>query len=57
MLEPLPLVIMAPGFLTKVQFPVAGSPLRTTLPVETVHERLVMVPMTGADGMAFTVSV
>jgi len=40
---------MAPGLI--VQLP-AGNPLRTTLPVATVQVGWVIVPTTGAEGVA-----
>jgi hypothetical protein len=36
-LVPVPVVVVPPGFLVKVQFPEAGKPLKTTLPVATVQ--------------------
>ena len=36
-LVPVPLVVVPPGFLVKVQVPEAGKPLNTTLPVATVQ--------------------
>lgn len=55
-LEPDPVVVFPPGLRVTVQVP-AGSPLSTTLPVETVHVGWVMVPTTGAAGTVFTVRV
>ena len=40
---------MAPGFM--VQVPV-GNPLKTTLPVATLHIGCVIVPTVGAVGVA-----
>ena len=57
MLVPVPLVVMAPGLRINVHVPVGGNPLSTTLPVATVHVRLVIVPTAGAAGMASTVRV
>lgn len=57
MLVPDPLDIIAPGLRVKLQVPGEGNPLRTTLPVPTAHVRLVIVPIFGAAGMAFTVNV
>jgi hypothetical protein len=34
---PEPVVVIEPGFIINVQFPEDGNPLRTTLPVETLH--------------------
>jgi hypothetical protein len=42
--------VTAPGFM--VQVPVVGSPLKTTLPVELAHVGWVIVPTTGAVGVA-----
>jgi len=56
-LVPDPLVIIAPGLRVKIQVPVEGNPLRTTLPVPTVHVRFVIVPIVGATGPEFTVNV
>jgi hypothetical protein len=56
-LVPVPVVIIAPGFRINVHVPVGGNPLSTTLPVATVHVRLVIVPIAGAVGTAFTVKV
>ena len=44
-----PVPLMAPGFI--VQLP-AGSPLKTTLPVATVHVGCVIAPTVGAVGVA-----
>ena len=49
-LAPVPVVVIAPGVLVKVQFPVAGNPLSTTLPVATVQVGWVIVPTVGAVG-------
>ena len=44
-----PVPAIDPGLITHV--PVAGSPLKTTLPVGAVHEEgCVIVPAIGADG-------
>ena len=56
-LVPVPLVVMAPGLRINVHVPAGGNPLSTTLPVPTVHVRLVIVPTTGADGAELTVRV
>ena len=45
--------VIPPGLT--VQFP-AGSPPRTTLPVETVQVGWVIVPIVGADGRGLTVT-
>jgi hypothetical protein len=49
-----PVVISLSGSLVRVQVPVDGKPLRTTLPVPTEHVRFVIVPTVGAEGMKFT---
>ena len=54
---PVPFVIIAPGLRINVHVPVAGNPLSSTLPVETVQVRLVIVPIAGTEGNAFTVKV
>ena len=36
-LVPVPVVVTSPGVLVNVQVPVAGKPLKTTLPVDTLH--------------------
>ena len=36
-IDPVPVVVVPPGFLVKVQVPEAGKPLNTTLPVATVQ--------------------
>lgn len=46
-----PVVVVPPGERVSVQVPVAGSPVSTTLPVETLHEGCVMVSTTGAVGV------
>lgn len=47
---PLPGVVTPPGVRVKSQLPVAGNPLRATLPVEIVHFGSVMAPITGTPG-------
>jgi hypothetical protein len=56
-LVPVPFDIIAPGLRINVHVPAGGNPLSTTLPVPTVHVKLVIVPTTGAVGKAFTVKV
>jgi hypothetical protein len=56
-LVPVPFVTIVPGLRINVQVPIAGNPLRITLPVATVHVRLVIVPTTGAAGNALTVKL
>jgi len=51
-LVPFPVVVTVPGYLIRVHVPVAGKPLRTTLPVDKVHVEGVMVPTTGGVGVA-----
>ena len=48
---PVPLVV-PPGFVVNVHVPVAGRPVKTTLPVATVHAGCVTVPIVGAAGVA-----
>ena len=54
-LIPVP-VTVPPGVLVNVQVPDAGKPLNSTLPVETVHDGCVEVPMTGAVGTEYNVT-
>jgi hypothetical protein len=56
-LVPVPVYVVPPGVLLMVHVPDDGKPLRTTLPVETVQVGGVMVPITGAEGGARTVTV
>ena len=49
---PVPVVVAPPGDLVTVQVPVAGKPLSTTLPVDTVQVGWVIVPAAGAVGVA-----
>lgn len=49
---PEPVTETLPGVRVMVQVPVAGSPLRDTLPVEVPHVGWVIVPMTGAEGVS-----
>lgn len=48
---PVPVLVTPPGFLVTVQVPVAGKPVRITLPVETAHVGWVIVPITGGVGV------
>ena len=48
---PLPLVVPPPGFMVRVQLPVAGSPVSTTLPVATLQVGWVVIPICGAVGV------
>jgi len=47
---PVPVIVTAPGFLFNVHVPVAGSPLRATLPVDKAQVGCVIAPITGAVG-------
>ena len=47
---PEPEISTPPGLLVNIQVPVAGSPLKTTLPVDIAQVGWVIVPTTGADG-------
>ena len=51
-LVPDPVVVAPPGFLVIVHVPDDGNPLSTTLPVEVAQEGCVIVPTTGAVGVA-----
>ena len=48
---PVPVEVTAPGVLVSVHVPVAGNPLRTTLPVATAHDGCEIVPIAGAVGV------
>ncbi len=50
-LVPVPVLVVPPGILVKVQVPEAGSPLRITVPVDIPQVGCVMVPTTGALGV------
>ncbi len=50
-LVPVPVVVVPPGVLVRVQVPDAGSPLRGTLPVVSPQAGWVMVPTVGAVGV------
>jgi hypothetical protein len=50
-LVPLPVVGIAPGYRVRVHVPVAGKPLRITLPVDKLHVGGVIVPTTGGAGV------
>lgn len=41
-----------PGVLVRVHVPEAGSPFRVIAPVDTVHDGWVILPVTGATGVA-----
>ena len=51
-LVPVPVVVVPPGVLVKVQLPVAGKLFNITLPVETEQVGWVIVPTVGAVGDA-----
>ena len=55
-LVPEPLEFTAPGNLVRVHVPVAGNPLKFTLPVGTEHVGSVIVPIIGAAGVVLTVT-
>ena len=52
----MPVVVVPPGDLVRVQVPVTGNPFRTILPVAKVQVGCVMVPTVGAVGKGFTVT-
>lgn len=47
--------VILPGFIVHV--PLAGKPLKVTLPVAMAQVGWVMVPTTGAVGNGFTVAI
>jgi len=49
---PVPVVVTAPGIRVTVHVPEAGSPVIETLPVAIMHVGWVIVPVTGAEGVA-----
>ena len=51
LLVPVPVVVAAPGKRVITHVPVAGNPLKTTLPVGTANVGWVIVPITGAEGV------
>jgi hypothetical protein len=51
-LVPIPVEVIFPGLLVKVQVPVDGNPLSTTLPVALLQVGWVMVPITGSVGVS-----
>ncbi len=51
-LVPEPVVVVPPGDRVKVHVPVAGSPLKITLPVAKAQLGWVIVPTVGAVGVA-----
>lgn len=54
MLVFVPFVIILSGKRVRVQVPAEGKPFNTMLPVGVVQVRLVIVPIDGGEGMAFT---
>ena len=57
---PVPVVVTPPGILVTVHVPDDGKPLNVTLPVANTHVGCVIVPTTGALGVAgcaFTVTL
>ena len=52
----MPVCMAPPGLRVRVHVPVAGKPLRATLPVETEQVAWVIVPTTGAEGSGLTVT-
>lgn len=51
-LEPVPLVVIVPGYIVSVHVPVAGSPDKFTLPVVSEHVGGVIVPTDGLEGVS-----
>ncbi len=49
---PVPVMVVEPTESVTVQVPAAGKPLSATLPVATAHVGWVIVPITGAVGVA-----
>lgn len=49
---PVPVLLTPLGFLVSVHVPVSGNPLRATVPVEVKHVGCVIIPITGAVGVA-----
>ena len=47
----MPVVVALPGVLVSVQVPVAGRPVKITLPVARVQVGGVMVPTVGGTGI------
>ena len=50
-LAPVPGVVMPPGDLSNDQFPIAGKPLKATLPDGLLQVGWVMAPALGAAGV------
>lgn len=51
LVTPVPDMVTFPGVRVRFQVPEAGSPLSSTLPVESAHVGCVMTPTTGAVGV------
>jgi len=51
-LVPVPVVVVPPGERVRVHVPLAGNPLKTTLPVAKVQVGWVIIPTVGAVGVA-----
>ena len=51
-LVPVPVLVTPPGVLVNVQVPEEGKPFNTTLPVAIVHVGCVVIPTSGAFGVA-----
>ena len=49
---PVPVTDTLPGVRVRVHVPVAGSPLKAALPVESAQVGCVSAPTTGADGVS-----
>jgi len=49
--DPVPVVLILPGFLVSVHEPVEGSPFRVTLPVSVEQPGWTIVTATGAGGV------
>ena len=49
---PVPVTVAPAGRRVIVHVPVAGNPLKTTLPVETLHVGWVIAPITGGVGVS-----
>jgi hypothetical protein len=49
-LVPVPVDVIAPGDLVRVQVPIAGNPFKTTLPVGNTQVGCVIILTIGADG-------
>ena len=48
---PVPVIVEPPGLAVTVQVPLAGKPLKATLPVAVLHVGCVIVPTIGAVGV------